>query len=95
MSESPDHPEDARDIGAGASADAPAGIPRWVKVFAVVGLVIIVLLVVAMLVGGNHGPGRHSGGEAAPTMPVSATQPGGGHRPSDAGHEPPSGGHAP
>ncbi len=36
--------------------------PRWVKVFGIIALV-LVLLVVVMLVtgrGGNHGPGRHS-----------------------------------
>ncbi|MEV4510897.1 hypothetical protein AB0K00_18235 [Dactylosporangium sp. NPDC049525] len=33
--------------------------PRWVKVFAVIGAVVVVLLV-AMLVAG-HGPGHHHG----------------------------------
>ena len=36
------------------------GRPRWVKVFVMVALALVVLAVVAMLiVGGNHGPGRH------------------------------------
>jgi hypothetical protein len=34
--------------------------PRWVKVFAVVGLVLVVVLIVALL--GGHGPGRHGAG---------------------------------
>lgn len=34
-------------------------LPRWVKIFAVVGALIVVLLVVALLAG--HGPGRHGG----------------------------------
>jgi hypothetical protein len=34
-----------------------AGTPRWVKVFAIAGGVILVLVVVALLAG--HGPGRH------------------------------------
>ena len=33
------------------------GTPRWVKVFAIVGVVLVVLVVVALLAG--HGPGRH------------------------------------
>jgi hypothetical protein len=33
------------------------GMPRWVKVFAIVGAVVLVLLVVMLLTG--HGPGRH------------------------------------
>lgn len=39
-----------------------AGTPRWVKVFAVIALVVIVLLAVALIAGGGkHGPGRHMG----------------------------------
>ena len=33
------------------------GTPRWVKVFAITGGLIVLLLVVALLAG--HGPGRH------------------------------------
>jgi hypothetical protein len=36
------------------------GTPRWVKVFVVVGLVLVVVLIVALL--GGHGPGRHGAG---------------------------------
>jgi hypothetical protein len=37
----------------------PAPIPRWVKVFAVVaGLVVLIFLL--LLITGGHGPGRHS-----------------------------------
>jgi hypothetical protein len=35
------------------------GTPRWVKVFGVIGAVVIVLLVVLLVFGGGHGPGRH------------------------------------
>ena len=45
-----------------APRDAP-GMPRWVKVFIAVGIVLIALLVVMQFVGGDHGPGRHGGGE--------------------------------
>lgn len=46
------------------------GTPRWVKVFGII-VIAVVLLVVAMLfIGGGHGPGRHAlsgdaGGQAA------------------------------
>lgn len=40
--------------------DSPAeGVPRWVKLFGVAGLVLTLLLVVKLLAGENHGPGRH------------------------------------
>ena len=45
--------------------DAPPATPRWVKIFGIVALVLIVIVVLAMLLGGNHGPGRHGG--ALPT----------------------------
>jgi hypothetical protein len=33
--------------------------PRWVKVFVAVGLVVVALLVVLLVFGGDHGPSRH------------------------------------
>ena len=34
--------------------------PRWVKVFGIVALVLVLLVVIMMFIGGgNHGPGRH------------------------------------
>lgn len=36
-----------------------SGMPRWVKVSAIVVAALLVLMVVLMLVGGDHGPGRH------------------------------------
>jgi hypothetical protein len=38
----------------------PEGTPRWVKVSAVVAFLVI-MLVVALLALGGHGPGRHTG----------------------------------
>jgi hypothetical protein len=43
----------------GPDRDPTAGTPRWVKVFGAVALLIVLLLIVAMLLGGEHGPGRH------------------------------------
>jgi hypothetical protein len=37
-----------------------SGTPGWVKVAAIITLVLAVLLVVAILAGGDHGPGRHT-----------------------------------
>ena len=33
------------------------GVPRWVKVFAIVGALVVVLVIVMLLAG--HGPSRH------------------------------------
>ena len=40
-------------------------VPRWVKIGAVAAVIVIVLLVLGILVGGDrHGPGRHVGSAA-------------------------------
>ena len=40
-----------------------AGTPRWVKVFGIIALVLLVLVVVMLITGrGGHGPGRHAAG---------------------------------
>lgn len=38
---------------------AAPGMPRWVKVFAIVAVLVVVALVVARLAGVEHGPGLH------------------------------------
>ena len=59
---------DADDVRA-----VPPGIPRWVKVSGIVVAVLIVLVIAVMLLaGGNHGPGRHL--SLAPTNNLSATE---------------------
>ena len=50
--------------------EAGAGTPRWVKVFGIIALIVALLFVVMLLVGGDHGPGRHTGspsGQLAPS----------------------------
>jgi hypothetical protein len=56
---------------AGRSAAYP-GTPRWVKLSAIVALVLALLVVAVMAVaGGEHGPGRHMpAGGAAPAGQV-------------------------
>ncbi|MEJ7791700.1 MAG: hypothetical protein WKF65_07005 [Gaiellaceae bacterium] len=65
-------PTPSPDTGTSPGRETPAGTPRWVKVFGIVALVVVVLFIVVLLVGGaEHGPGRHSpssdpGGHAPP-----------------------------
>ena len=53
------------------------GVPRWVKVLAIVAAIVVLLVaVVVLLGGGEHGPGRHlRGGDSAGkyTPPVEHT----------------------
>ena len=51
-----------------------AGPPRWVKVAGIITLALVVLLLIVLLAGGNHGPGRHqsSRGHGGP-LPSVAT----------------------
>ena len=50
-----------------------AGTPRWVKVFAIVALLVVVLVVVLVLTGrgGSHSPRRHIA--PAETEPAGST----------------------
>jgi hypothetical protein len=36
-----------------------AGTPRWVKISAIIALALALLVLIVLLAGGNHGPGRH------------------------------------
>lgn len=50
------------------------GVPSWVKAFLLVAAAIVVLgVVVMLLVGGDHGPGRHRSAPAASHQVVEAT----------------------
>lgn len=64
---------DPHDTSTGAD-QSPPGVPRWLKVLLVVGAVLLVLVVLAMVVvGGDHGPGRHTmSGSAIADAPVHA-----------------------
>lgn len=50
------------------------GMPRWVKVSGIIAIALVLLVVIVMLVsGGEHGPGRHLPGSDTPgghTPPV-------------------------
>lgn len=57
-----------------SDSESPPGLPRWVKVFGVVTAIVILLAIVAMiLVGGEHGPGRHLHGAHAVASQVAST----------------------
>ena len=50
--------------------DTPPGLPRWVKVAAVVVGLLLLIVVILQLTGlaGEHGPGMHSSLEAPPAV---------------------------
>jgi hypothetical protein len=60
------------DTGAGRERESTNGTPRWVKVFGIIALVVVLLFVILMFAGGGrHGPGRHmrradNGGQTRP-----------------------------
>lgn len=53
------------------------GTPRWVKVFAIIALVVVLLAVIMLVTGagGDHGPWRHmrSGNTPPPSVTVDYT----------------------
>jgi ABC-type transporter Mla subunit MlaD len=36
------------------------GTPRWVKVFGIIALVLVMLFIISLLAGVRHGPGLHT-----------------------------------
>jgi hypothetical protein len=52
-------PTDDGDAGRGSRP----GTPRWVKVFAVIAAIVILVFVILLVTGNDHGPGRHSGSD--------------------------------
>jgi len=54
--------------------ESPPGTPRWVKVFGIIALVVVLLFVIVVFtsIGGPHGPGRHI---PTPTPTIEVQQP--------------------
>jgi hypothetical protein len=54
-------PDSSDDTGGWPDRRSTTGIPRWVKVFAIIAGVLVLLFVILQLtgIGGEHGPGRH------------------------------------
>jgi hypothetical protein len=49
----------------------PYTTPRWVKIFALIAVTLVLLVLITMiLVGGDHGPGRHRPPGGADNTPV-------------------------
>lgn len=49
------------------NTDYDTGTPRWVKLFGIIALVVIVLFIILILTRGSHGPSRHTGGTSSLT----------------------------
>ena len=72
MADLPPYRNPSDDTGVGP------GIPRWVKVFGIIVIVLVLLVGIIMFtgIGGQHGPGRHmpSGGAGGQTLPSSVIE---------------------
>lgn len=77
MDELPGTPKPADDRATRYERESGAGIPRWVKLTVVVALLVgLVILVVVLVDGGEHGPGRHgAAGRAATPTPHALSHP--------------------
>ena len=53
----------------------PHTTPRWVKVFGIIALVVVLLFVLLLLFGGPHRPGRHMPGSYTPLVQRGVQQP--------------------
>jgi len=55
-----------------------SGTPRWVKVFGIIVLVLVLLFVISLLAGVRHGPGLHtpSGDTGGHALLASRIEPG-------------------
>ena len=87
MADLPPYPDSNGDIGDDtgvrpgrrSTTSTPPSTPRWVKVFGIIALALVLLVVILLLAGGGpggHGPGRHipSGGSPGGyTPPASAS----------------------
>ena len=55
------HPDANDDRGIGPDRDLALSTPRWVKVFGLIALTVLVLVVILLVTGGGgHGPARHT-----------------------------------
>ena len=92
MANPPPHRDSNSDIGnetgVGPDREPTTGTPRWVKVFGIIALVVVLLFLILMFTrgpGGRHGPGRHMGsGNTGDQTPPSRVPEG--HAPLRGGH---------
>jgi hypothetical protein len=75
MADPPASPDTGDEKSVERERGSTASTPRWVKVFGIVTLIVIVLFVVLLLIGGPHNPGRHTGASnGAQTAPVGVAE---------------------
>lgn len=66
---SPANPDTAEVTGGGSRPGPALGMPRWVKVFLIIAIVLAVAFVVSLLAGVRHGPDLHTpAGSDTPPM---------------------------
>ena len=71
MADPSHHPGTGGGTGSGPDRGSDVYMPRWVKVFGIVALVLVLLFVAVMLTGRGYGhdPGRHAAsGDAPPSV---------------------------
>ena len=56
------------------SRPGPTAMPRWVKVFLIIAILLVLVFILSQLLGVQHGPGLHSlpGDAGGPSAPVQA-----------------------
>lgn len=59
MSEQPPYQDPNGDTGVKPDGESGAGAPRWVKVFGIIALVLVLLFVILHLIGGGLGGHTH------------------------------------
>lgn len=59
-------PSGSSDTTAGPGVRSQPGMPRWVKSFIAVIVVLVLAFLGVRLIGGDHGPGRHAPEGGAP-----------------------------
>ena len=78
MSDPRKRPSSGDDANLETDSEDDPRVPRWVKLFGLAAILLLALVIVVMLLtGGQHGPGRHlsSLGIATTAPPLSAVGP--------------------
>jgi hypothetical protein len=79
MADPPLFPDTSDDTDSGYDRGSTTGAPRWVQVFGIIVVALILLFVILQLtrIGGHHGPGRHLHSGLPGRAPASGTGDGG------------------
>jgi plastocyanin len=60
MADRPSNSDTGDDTDTRSTEDPPSGLPQWVKVSAIIGIIVVMVVVIVTFVGGvEHGPGMH------------------------------------